>query len=235
MMKKTYLILIFIIIFFASMLNAQRKTDIFRINSPNWIQTKGPQVGYISNVLSDPTNPSLLYALGSVKGIFKSTNGGEHWELVSFTEQLWKQPLNGIIDPISPNILYCSSNLDLIKSSDEGMTWQSIFNNIEDDYQYARVLKMASHNHNVLYVGGGSHSGEAGGTVHKTENGGATWTTIGNNIPGVPNKAMVETIGIAGDEKLFAGINDINLQTWHKGKVFYTTTEVSLIFAQFIL
>lgn len=208
-------------------IHAQRKSlkSVLPHNgSPNWVQTKGPQGGYIADIALNPADPSVLFASGPIDGVYKSIDGGNNWELLRFSNKTVEELEGIVINPGSPDILYCISNTDLIKSDNGGETWQNIFNNIEDDLKSALVLEISPFNNNILYLGGGSHNPDKAGSIHKTENGGAVWTNIGSNID-IPADAGVDDIGIAGEGKIFAAINDAELLTWHKGKVFYTEND----------
>ncbi len=189
-----------------------------------WVQTNGPCGGYIGDIAIDSLNPSILYAVGSREGIYKSTDAGNSWQMMSFSEAV-PDPLGGIlIDPIDPSTLYCASNNCLLKSIDGGVSWQNLFrgsHGFENCTAYVRVLEMDPFDNRVLYVGGGSHCPESGGTIYKTDNGGASWKNIGRNL-NLPARAMVEAIGVVGGGRLLVGVNDQELQRWGRGKVFYS-------------
>ncbi|MBC8181026.1 hypothetical protein H8E88_07875 [candidate division KSB1 bacterium] len=101
-----------IIFFFISLFNLYSQDrffskDLFRFNSPVWVQTGGPPGGGIEDVEISFSNPSILYATGSRMGIYKSTNGGDSWQLFSYPEPAHDRIFDIQIDPINPDLIYC--------------------------------------------------------------------------------------------------------------------------------
>lgn len=189
-----------------------------------WVQTGGPCGGYINEIAIDPLNPSILYATGSGEGIYRSIDGGNSWQMMSFSESVSESIQNILVDPINSSILYGTCNNCLLKSADGGVSWQNLFyesRGFENCTTYARVLEMDPFDNKVLYMGGGSHCPERGGTIYKTSDGGASWKNIGKSL-NLPAWAAVEAIGVVGEGRLLVGVNDQELQRWRKGKVFYS-------------
>ncbi|MFA4852939.1 MAG: hypothetical protein WC599_10505, partial [Bacteroidales bacterium] len=85
-----------------------------------------------------------------------------------------------IIDPVAPNIVYCTSNggtRDVYKSSDYGQTFNGCYNGISYSTRknYGlndRPFFMSPNDHNTLYV--------CYNEVYKTTNGGNNWSAISN-------------------------------------------------------
>ena len=202
-------------------------SSLSSFSAPGWVQTNGPTGGFISTIQIDSGDSQLIYAVGPRDGIYKSIDGGASWRLVKFETPANERLQNLAVSPLSPSTLYCSSTNDLLKSEDAGETWHSIFDGFTECTSFARSLGLAARS-NTLYVGTGVHFLEqcqtAGGTIYRTEDGGATWSDIGGNLD-VPAHAIVETLALPGDGKIFAGINDQDLLTWHKGKVFYSEND----------
>ncbi|MFH1069713.1 MAG: FlgD immunoglobulin-like domain containing protein [Candidatus Glassbacteria bacterium] len=196
--------------------------NIAAFSSPGWVQTNGPTGGFISTIQIDPADPRTLYAAGPRDGIFKSTDGGDTWRLLTFDNLANEKLQQLILDHGGSATLYCSSHNDLLKSEDGGLSWRSVFPGIEDCNRFARIIAQDPVD-NRFYVGTGVHYREpcAGmsGTIYMSTDGGETWANIGAGL-GLPEHAIVEVIGLNGRGKIFAGINDQDLTAWHKGKVF---------------
>jgi photosystem II stability/assembly factor-like uncharacterized protein len=89
----------------------------------------------IRSVAVDPENPDVVYAgLGAAAGeltpepdslgIFKSSDGGENWEKLSFTSSA----LSIAISTSLPDTLYVGSTDGVYRSTDGGASWMKIYN-----------------------------------------------------------------------------------------------------------
>ena len=88
-----------------------------------------------------------LWGPGGDRGVFKSTDGGESWELVLEIDEN-TGVVDLVMDPTDPDVLYAAS------------------------YQRRR--------HTWTLIDGGPGSG-----IHKTTDGGRTWTKLTSGLPGV--------------------------------------------------
>ncbi len=76
----------------------------------------------VRRMIAKPADSNIVYAQmvdGTVHQIYKSQDGGATWSLLVGADAL-------AFDPIHPRTLYASRGNDLIKSTDEGRTWQAI-------------------------------------------------------------------------------------------------------------
>ncbi len=127
-----------------------------------------------ADIVMDPTNPNILFAStwrvrrthydfssgGTGSGLWKSTDGGEHWENISKNEGLPKDTLGIIcmaIAPSNPDKIYAmieSRTGGLFMSEDGGATWsrQSKDANITQRFWYFSRLAVDPKNENLLYV-----------------------------------------------------------------------------------
>ena len=150
-----------------------RNNALFRLNSPDWVQTGGPGGGYVNDIAIDPSNPSILYAAGSGDGIYKSTDAGDKWILHQFTDAGGAQIIE--IDPQNPATLYCDFQ-NFSKSIDAGLTWQQSTVGFGNDVQ-VHAFKLDPTNNSVLYMAGvGHHPHQA--VVYKTEDDAQSWQNI---------------------------------------------------------
>ena len=93
----------------------------------SWTQilSKGPYTG-VTDVIFDPRNPDVLFAAthqrhrtvwslvngGPESGIFKSTDGGQHWrELTSGLPSEDKGKIGIAVSPLKPNVVYATIEL----------------------------------------------------------------------------------------------------------------------------
>jgi photosystem II stability/assembly factor-like uncharacterized protein len=136
----------------------------------------------------DPSHPAGVYA-GTTGGIFKSTNGGDHWSLARASPAV-----HGLqIVPQNPTILYAALADGVLKSTDDGSNWSN------GDLKGAAM---------ALTVG--TQSTVYAGTCHgvfKSTDGGTTWKVANAGIvralvyalvvdPDVPNTVYAGTLGM---------------------------------------
>ncbi len=127
----------------------------------------------VSRMAIDPQTPTILYAtahrgVGSVGGLFKSTDGGMSW-----------RPINArladvnvlTIDPRTPTTLYAADlRGGVFKSTDGGGSWQAINAGLTNPK--INALTIDPQTSTTLYVG------TLGSGVFKSINGGASWQAI---------------------------------------------------------
>ncbi len=218
---KTYLIIGLTFVFLNSYAQQQYKKNlIFKsTNQSEWVQTNGPGGGFVHDIVFDPYNESVLYAIGSSEGIYKSINSGESWEYLRFTDQ---GHANNLEASNSGSGVLFSNHFNLSKSTDGGLTWDECSYPF-GDFISAQVFKVDPLNSDYIYVAGNRFDGN-GIEIYKSEDLGETWENITNGLVS-PVGSSVTSIALKGDEKVFIGINDNALTTWHKGKVFYTEND----------
>jgi len=137
--------------------------------------------------LTHGTDP-ILYTGGYDKGLFRSSDLGEHWTQIDgqLTGSLFVAPGN-------PNILYELAGRLLRRSSDAGANWSTVSSPIE-----ARSFAVDPVDAQTVYVGGQ-------GGIFKSVNGGSAWSAAGS---GIVAGAIVDTIMVAPSNRsvLFARV-----------------------------
>jgi photosystem II stability/assembly factor-like uncharacterized protein len=72
------------------------------------------------------SNPNILYAGGEAGGAWKTTDKGLHWALL--TKNVSHGAFGAIkIHPTDPNIVYAATSGKIIKTSDGGATWATVY------------------------------------------------------------------------------------------------------------
>lgn len=92
--------------------------------------------GYITGFVQDPKTPELLYARCDVGGVFKTTDGGKHWQACNNGLSKWyNHSVRSIaINPSNSKIIYrCSGDMrnktfygSIHKSVDGGQSWKEV-------------------------------------------------------------------------------------------------------------
>src|SRR4029077_18465233 len=87
----------------------------------SWIRMASPlPQPDVRAIAVDPTDAKIVYRSDYSIGISKSTDGGEHWNLVSSARGV----LSFAMDPNAPGTLYAGSfEQGILKTTDGGATW----------------------------------------------------------------------------------------------------------------
>lgn len=131
------------------------------------------------------------------KGLYKTTNGGESWELSGLenTERIGRIEIN----PENPDIVYVAalghlwnSNEErgVYKTSDGGKTWKKILyvnentgcSDLSLDPENPEIIYAAMWNHRRLPYTFRS-GGKKGSALYKSADGGETWKKLTNGLP----------------------------------------------------
>ncbi len=94
-----------------------------RLVAQTWVPM-GPDGGPLREIAQAPGSPSVLYAVASGGGIFRSTDHGREWQLAG--DQLGGRTLEDlVVDPNDDAVLYASVvGVGVEKSVDAGASWQ---------------------------------------------------------------------------------------------------------------
>ncbi len=161
------------------------------------------QQGNSNVVYAQAEVPTIVKGLefNRVKGrVYKTTDGGENWQLIWQGNDLARYL---IIDPSNPNILFLSAGIfdreafnsdcqngvaggeGVLKSIDGGQTWFSVNTGLTD--LYVGSLRMHPTNPWILFAATGNnacsglYTGNIVSGLFRTINGGGSWTKV---IPG---------------------------------------------------
>jgi len=167
--------------------NSERHTD--KIHNPDlaniepnawsWLGP-GNIGGRVRSILIHPTNPSIMWAGAVSGGIWKTTNGGQHWfPLNDFLPSLAISCM--AMDPSNPNVLYAGTGesagsqsyapgAGIFKSMDGGETWFQL-TSTTDPYGWRHINRIAINPSNGQVI----LAATSGGILRST-NGGASWS-----------------------------------------------------------
>lgn len=165
------------------------------------------------NLAISDSNASVVYASlinssGQLAGMYKTTNGGSAWSLLSSTPnyvctQGWYD--NGLaVSPTNPNIVYaggvfsyCSGGI--AKSSNGGTSWTYV--TVGSD-----GTQVHPDQHYFVFGPGGALWAASDGGVWKTTTGGSSWVNLNQGL----STAMLYTVGIHPTDANFlvAGTQD---------------------------
>ena len=155
----------------------------------------------------DPTMRSVLYA-GTSGGVYKSTDGAGHWEKVNNglvpPEIIKSSRALGVtsiqVDPFAPDIVYAATLDGLYKTTDGAKSWVRMAQSLQDQMMIGMLLDGSRAGE--LYLVGRSG-------VHRSEDGGATWTAMNNGFATLNVRSIAQS---QTDPSLFyAGTNGSGL------------------------
>lgn len=191
----------------------------------------------IGDIHADWTSGTIWVGTGEVNssrssyagtGIYKSTDWGETWTWIGLPESHHISRI--LVDPSDSNIVYVavlghlySTNAErgVYKSIDGGDTWVKTL--YVDDNSGAIDLVMDPDDSNILYAATWDRIRKAwdfqesgkGSGIHKSEDGGETWTKVSGVDSGFPDGEGTGRIGLTianvdGENKLYAILDNYN-------------------------
>ncbi|MGD2136346.1 MAG: hypothetical protein PVF27_09300, partial [Gemmatimonadales bacterium] len=163
----------------------------------SWHHLGLAETRHIGRVLVHPADPDVAYvaALGnlwapsSARGVFKTIDGGGHWERVLFVDTL-TGVVDLVMDPTNPEVLYAAAyqrlrrtwgfngggpGSGIYKTADGGRTWHELTTGIPEGDKGRIGLAIARTNPQVLNA---TIEHDSLGGVYRTVDGGATWERV---------------------------------------------------------
>ncbi len=215
---------------------AQPQTNKDVLGAMRW-RYIGPVGNRVTSVVGIPGNPNIYYVGAASGGVFKTTDGGTHWEPI-FDDQ----PVSSIgalaIAPSDPNTIWAgtgeawirshiSVGQGIYKSTDAGKTWTLM--GLEKTGRIARIM-IDPRNPDIVLVAAVGHAygpqQERG--VFRTTDGGRNWERVlfvdektgCSDVVMDPNNSRI----------LFAGMWPFEIHTWGResggpGSGLYKSTD----------
>ncbi len=182
-----------------------------------WTPLFDDQASYsIGCVALDPTNPEVVWVgtgenvggrhVGFGDGVYRSDDGGSSWRRMGLERSEHISKI--LVDPRNPDVVWVASQgplwspggeRGLYRSDDGGATWNQVLGDDEwtgvtdvvmDPRDPDSLVAATWQRHRTVaaYIGGGPRSG-----LHRTTDGGATWTKLSEGLP----KGNLGKIGLA--------------------------------------
>ena len=181
----------------------------------------GPPGNRATAVAGVPGNPFIYYVGAASGGIFKSTDGGIHWDPI-----FDREPVSSIgsiaVAPSDPNIIWVGTGEPFIrshisigngiyKSTDAGKTWS--YMGLEKTGRIANVV-IDSHNPDIVLACslGTAYGPQPERGVYRTADGGKNWDKVlfVDENTGCADLAMDPS----NSHILFAGMWQLEIHTW---------------------
>jgi photosystem II stability/assembly factor-like uncharacterized protein len=181
----------------------------------------GPPGNRLAAVAGIPGDPNVIYAGAASGGIWKTTDGGTHWEPI-FDDQEVSSVSALAVAASDPNVVWAGtgetfirSNISIgngiYRSTDAGRSWQHM--GLEETGRIGRVI-IDPRNPDVVYAAamGHAYGPQQDRGVYRTTDGGETWERVlfvdedtgASDIAMDPNNPRI----------LFAGMWRLEIRTW---------------------
>ena len=167
-----------------------------------------------------PSDPKILVA-GTLKGIYRSEDGGEHWALISPAGSNELHEVESIaIDPVDPQVIYAGTWHLPWKTADGGQNWSNIKDGIIDD---SDVFSIIVDPQQPATVYASACSG-----IYKSDNAGALFHKI-QGIPSTARRTRVLKQSVADRNTVFAGTTEGLFRTEDAGANWSRMTDPNII------
>ncbi|MFT7380359.1 MAG: photosystem II stability/assembly factor-like uncharacterized protein, partial [Roseivirga sp.] len=166
----------------------------------SWSKIGLDDIQQIARVIVHPTNPNIVFVAGlghpyganEMRGIFRSTNGGQSWEKVLYINHNTGS-VQVEFDPTNPNVLYADMwehqegpwenasfsgpNSGLYKSTDEGTSWKKLENGLPTaENGLGRIgIGISPSNPNRIYA---TVDARQNGGIYRSDDAGENWSLI---------------------------------------------------------
>jgi photosystem II stability/assembly factor-like uncharacterized protein len=128
-----------------------------------------------SCIAADAQNPETIFVGTASSGVLVSRDGGKSWQRVSGVPL--EAPINTIArDAGRPNFIYVGTKQSFYMSRDGGTNWSRRGGNLPFG-DFTSIL-INPRNGDEVFAGNAYQTGEIGGGVYRTINGGQTWARI---------------------------------------------------------
>jgi photosystem II stability/assembly factor-like uncharacterized protein len=170
----------------------------------SWQHMGLEESAYVGRILVDHSDSDrvfvaacgTLFSPNEMRGIYRSTSGGNDWERVLFVSDS-TAAVDIVQHPTDPNIFYAAMwermrgltyrrshgpTSGIYKTIDGGDTWTLLGNGLPGSGQMGRIgLAIAQNNPEIVYAFIDRLTGNSIATVYKTTNGGQNWFRTNDN------------------------------------------------------
>ena len=164
-----------------------------------WRESEQLKGDGIHSLTQASKNPDLLLA-GTNRGIWRSTNGGDRWELLDTKATPGLINVESLaVDPRDANVIYAGTWYLPYKTTDGGQTWSITKTGIIDDSDiFAIEIDYSNPDHVIASACSG---------IYETRNAGATWRKV-NGIPSQSRRTRAILQNPGRPDTIYAGTTE---------------------------
>ena len=168
-----------------------------------------------SCISADPEQPETIFVGTAASGALLSRDGGKSWQQVSGVPS--DAPVNTIAqDSQRPNHIYVGTKQSFYMSPDGGTNWSRRGGNLPFG-DFTSIL-INPRNGDEIFVGNAYQTGEIGGGVYRTINGGMTWARIDPREHRLPSQRIWALAFDSRDQNtLFVGSHSAGIYVVPRG------------------
>jgi photosystem II stability/assembly factor-like uncharacterized protein len=186
----------------------------------NWESQEDMRGQSVRALEAAPSDPNTLVA-GTLKGVYRSTDGGKHWQLISPEGSQELHEVESVaIDPADPKIIYAGTWHLPWKTTDGGEHWSNIKQGVIDDSDVFSII-VDPKDPSVVYA-------SACSGIYKSQNGGEKF----QKVQGIPSTARRTRVLMQDPKNLnvvFAGTTEGLFRTGDSGATWIRTTGPEII------
>jgi len=156
---------------------------------PMDIAKECPNVGIPrpTGISVDPVDSRHVWVGWEVDGVRHSADGGETWAKIN--GQIPNQDVHNVLVVAGPpKAVFTVVNDDIWRSLDDGKTWQAAHAREVFPWRYPRGIAVKPNDSRTVFLTLGDATPGRVGTVMRSTDAGATWTSLG--LPVQPNSAV---------------------------------------------
>ena len=179
-----------------------------------------------------------LWSSGGDRGLYKSINGGESWNLVLSVNE-WTGVTDVVVDPRDENVMYAATwqrhrnvaaymgggpGTKLFKSIDGGDSWRQLKTGLPTGKLGKIGLAISEINPDVLYAA--IELDRRKGAVYRTSNGGESWSKMSDTVSGATGPHYYQELVASPHHFDRIYLMDVRVQVSNDGgKTFYRMNE----------
>jgi photosystem II stability/assembly factor-like uncharacterized protein len=186
----------------------------------SWSSNAEMQGQSIRALAPSASDPKILVA-GTLKGVFRTTDGGEHWKRISPEGSQELHEVESVaIDPVNPEIIYAGTWHLPWKTTDGGEHWTNIKQGVIDDSDVFSII-VDPKDPKVVYA-------SACSGIYKSLDSGGRF----QKVQGIPSTARRTRVLMQDPQNLnivFAGTTEGLFRTGDSGATWLRTTAPDVI------
>lgn len=152
----------------------------------------------LHTIIPDPSNAARMWIGISAVGCMRTDDGGQSWVFANKNTRAdflpdkypeFGQCIHRLVQhPTNPEVLYQQNHCGIYKSTNAGNDWTDIQQNLPS--QFGFPIALDSHHPDTVYVlvedPYNRHNVSKQFTVYRTQDGGGSWETLAEGLPGGP-------------------------------------------------